>query len=256
METEKETSHKWNNVYSKHFNGMWYPDEEIVRFAARHINRRVGIELYEPKRKTNRILDAGCGIGRHVMFFAEQGFDVYGTDISEEAIEIGKAWAAKHSFKVNLKVDVAEKLNFDNGFFDLVVSTGVLDHIRFSDAKKAIKEISRVLAPKGCVFISLRSTDDSECGRGEKVDKNSFILQEGYEKGIIQHYFDLEELVDLFDGFKIFDVELSECRFPGSFGVDKAFLQTSSLNKKYIDLSKENSLDLKDSRWYVAAEKV
>ena len=37
------------------------------------------------------VLDAGCGTGRHTDFFKRQGFNVYGVDISEEAIKIAIA---------------------------------------------------------------------------------------------------------------------------------------------------------------------
>ena len=117
-------------------------------------------------------------------------------------------------------------------------------------------EIKRILAPNGGEYITLRSTEDSEFCIGEKVDHNTFVLQEGYEKGIIQHYFDLEEIKELFEGFKIFDIELHEERFPSLFTVDKAFLQSSKGSKKYIDLSKPIDMNLKYSRWYIAAEKV
>ena len=180
-----------NDVYSKRFNGMWYPGEGVVKFSARYLQRRVGIDVYDAKRSVGRILDAGCGIGRYAVFFAEQGFDVYGMDISKEAIEIADAWLAKKGLKADLRVGDVEKLPFDDEFFGVVISDGVLDHIPFSNAKKAIKEIERVLAPNGYIYITLRSTEDSEFGRGEKVDHNTFVLQEGYEKWIIQKYFDL-----------------------------------------------------------------
>jgi len=247
---------KWNQVYSKTFGGQWYPDEGVIRFAARYLQRRLGIDAWNVKRKPRRILDAGCGNGRHVIFFAEQGFDVYGIDISKEAIEIANAWLAKKGLKAKLKAGDIEKLPFEDEYFDVVISYGVLDHIPFSKAKKAIEEIKRVCLTNGYIYITLRSTEDSEYGRGEKVDHNTFVLQKGYEKGIIQHFFDLEEIKELFSDLKIFDIEIHEQRFPDIFTVDKAFLQSSKGERKFIELSKPVSLNLKYSRWHIAAEKV
>ena len=102
----------WDKVYSKKFGGTWYPNEGVVRFAARYLKRRVGINVYEKKKKLKRILDAGCGNGRHVVFFATQGYDVYGFDISKEAIKIAKAWLIKEKLKAHLQVSDIEKLNF------------------------------------------------------------------------------------------------------------------------------------------------
>ena len=246
---------KWDDVYKKELSTNWYPMLGIVRFSARYLKRRTGIDLYQVKKDTNRILDVGCGNGNHVVFFAEQGFNVYGIDISGEAIEIANDWLARKGLKADLRVGDIEKLPFDDGYFDVVVSHGVLDHIPFLKAKKAMEEIKRVLLPRGYVFITLRSTEDSEFGRGKEVEHNAFLLQNGYEKGIIQHYFGFEKIRDLFKGFEIFDLELHEEKFPASFTVDKAFLQSSKGLKKCIDMIKPIDLNLKYSRWYIAAEK-
>jgi SAM-dependent methyltransferase len=246
---------KWNEVYLKTFGGMWYPDEGIVRFTARYLKRRLGIDAWDARRKVGRVLDAGCGNGRHVVFLAEQGFDVYGIDISEEAIEIASAWLAKEGLKANLQVGDLRKLPFANDYFDVVISFGVLDHITFPQAKAAFQEIKRACSKGAYLYITLRATEDSECGRGREVDRNTFILQEGYEKGIVQHFFDLGEIEQLLDGFRIFDIECHEERFPDVFTVDKSFLQSSKGEKKFIDLSQRVNLGLKYSRWHIAAEK-
>ena len=247
---------KWDNVYSATFGGTWYPNEGIVRFAARYLQRRTGIDAWDVKRKVRRILDVGCGNGRHVVFFAEQGFDVYGVDISEEAIEITNAWLQRKGLEANLKVGDVVKLPFENQYFEVVISHEVLDHVPFSEAKKAMQEIRRVSADGAYIYITLRSTEDSEYSRGQEIEKNTFILQEGYEKGIIQHFFNLEGIRELLAGFRIFDIELHEQRFPNVFTVDKFFLESSKGEKKIIDLSKSVELNLKHSRWHIAAEKV
>lgn len=246
----------WDEVYSrKRFGGMWYPNEGVVRFTARYLKRRVGVEVYDIKREIRRVLDVGCGNGRHIIFFAEQGFNVYGIDISEEAIKIAKVWLSKKNLTAELLVSDIESLPFVDDYFDVIISFGVLDHITFSKAKSSLDEIKRVLAPDGYVYITLRSTEDAEFGRGKKVDHNTFVLEEGYEKELIQHYFDLEEIKELFEGLKIFDIELHEERFPALFTIDKAFLQSSQTTKRYIELSKLPPMDLKYSRWHIVAEK-
>lgn len=247
---------EWDNIYTDEYRSNWYPMDGIVRFTARYLKRRIGIDRYEIKKDVKKILDVGCGNGNHVHFFAKQGFEVYGIDISEEAINIAKDWMKKEGLTANLRAIDAEKLPFEDKFFDVIISHGVLDHISFSKAKKTMDEIKRVLKPNGYAFITLRSTEDCEFGRGEKTEKNTYILQKGYEKGLIQHYFNLEEIKELFSGFKIFDLNNYQDLFPGMFTIDKSFMQSSKNIKKYIDLSSHVYLNLKYSRWYVAAEKV
>ncbi len=245
----------WNEVYSKNFSGMWYPSEGVVKFTARYLKRKIGIKKYDIKKDVRRILDVGCGNGRHVVFFAEHGYDVYGIDISSKAIEIANTWISMNELNANVKVGNIEKLRFDDEYFDVVILHEVLDHVTFSNAKKSMNEIKRVLTANGYIYITLRSTEDSEFGVGEEVEHNTFILQNGYEKGVIQHYFDLEEIKELLEGFSIFDIELHEEKFPSIFTVYKAFSQSSRKCKKYIDISKHFDMNLKYSRWHIAAEK-
>ncbi len=247
---------KWDRVYSKRFGGTWYPNEGVIRFTARYLQRRVGIDAWEVKTKVRRILDAGCGNARHVVFFAEQGYDVYGLDIAKEAIEIATAWLHNKDLEAHLEVGDVKSLPFEDKFFDVVISCEVLDHVAFSEAKEAMQEIRRVSAKGAYLYVTLRSTRDSEFGRGQETEKNTFILQEGYEKGLIQHFFDLEEIGELLEGFRIFDIECYEQLFPEVYSVDKAFLQSSKGQKRFIDVSGPLDLNLKYSRWHIAAEKV
>jgi hypothetical protein len=46
-------------------------------------------------------------------------------------------------------------------------------------------------------YFDLKSADDSEFGAGEETYKNTFVVGEGFEKGLIQHFFTLEEVHEL-----------------------------------------------------------
>lgn len=246
---------KWNVVHSKRFGGNWYPAEGVVRFAARYIIRRVGTDVYDVKKKVKRILDAGCGNGRHVVLFSKLGYDVYGMDISREAVEVANSWLTKEGLTAHLKVGDVEKLPFKDKFFDVVISYGVLDHVRFPKAKKAVNEIKRVLKDGGYLYITLKTTADSAFGLGKTVEKNTYVLDGGYEKGILQHYFDQGEIKELLKDFRTFDVEIHEERFPKIFTAKKAFLQSSKGTKRHVDVAKTD-FGMRYSRWHIAAEKI
>lgn len=244
-----------DDVYGTKFAIVWYPAKELIQFCARYLKRRTGLDKWQEKRSVNRILDAGCGNGRHVLFFQEQGYETYGVDISSESVELGNEWLKRKGLKPTLQVSDITNLPFDDNYFDVIISYGVLDHISFSAAKKAIKEINRVCNTGGYVYLSLRSTSASEFGRGKKTDKNTFVLQVGHEKGVIQHFFDLKEIEELMRGFKVFDIELGETVFSAKYTLDKQFLQSSQGFKKYFDLTKPLDLSLKNARWHIVAEK-
>ena len=254
MNNQKKS--KWDDVYENNFNGMWYPSEGIIKFSARYLKRRIGVDSWQEKKHVERILDAGCGIGRNVLFFQEQGYDTYGIDISEQAVTNGNEWLCKRKLKPSLMVGSVTEIPFAEQFFDVVISDGVLDHVPFSDAKIAMNQIKRVLAKQGYLYLTLRSSEDCEFDRGQKIDHNSFLLENGYEKGLIQHFFDLKEINELLQDFKIIDFELYEEKFLDEYTVDKSFLQSSKGLKKYVDFSKPLNMNLKYSRWHLAAEKI
>jgi cyclopropane fatty-acyl-phospholipid synthase-like methyltransferase len=242
----------WDDVTVQKSGGQWYPAEPMIRLTARFIQRRVGIDSYDVKRPTNRVLDVGCGNGNHVLFFAEQGFSTAGVDVSKSAIELARQRATERGLDVDLEVGDAADLPWESEMFDLVVSDGVLDHVSFSQAKSILAEIQRVSTPGAYLFLSLRSAADSEWGRGEKVEENTYILQEGYEKGMLQHFFDRRSIKELLDGYEIFDIEHLKREYPTNFSVDKAYLQSSEGIKDQIELE-DAEFSQQYARWWIAA---
>ena len=94
-----------------------------------------------------RVLEVGCGIGSVISEICGRGCAGVGTDISNKAIEYGKG---KYP-GVDLRVGAAEKLEFEDGTFDVVMSFDVLEHLHEVD--EHLKEVSRVLAAGGYYIL-------------------------------------------------------------------------------------------------------
>jgi 2-polyprenyl-3-methyl-5-hydroxy-6-metoxy-1,4-benzoquinol methylase len=94
-------------------------------------------------KKKDRVLEIGCGIGTVVYNLAQKGYDVLGTDISNESIDYGK----KKYPGVKLDVQAAEQLPYCSGSFDVVLSFDLFEHIGQSDIH--LDEVFRVLRPGG-----------------------------------------------------------------------------------------------------------
>jgi len=78
--------------------------------------------------------------------------------------------------------------------------------------------VHRVLQPKGLFYCDLRSTEDYEYGVGEEAGTNTFVVSEGYERGLVQHFFSRAETDELFDGlFRILYSEITENRLGPDF---------------------------------------
>ncbi len=92
-----------------------------------------------------RILDTGCGLGMYVRAFRQFSGEVYGIDVDPDKI-------AEASRELpNLQVAPAEQLPFEDGFFDVVLSHEVWEHV--NDDRAAAREAVRVLRPGGRLVV-------------------------------------------------------------------------------------------------------
>ena len=97
----------------------------------------------------SRVLDAGCGAGEFLRFFAEREFEVYGIDLVQEALERAQQLCPGASLHLG---SLEEPLPFSSGFFDVVWCTEVLEHL-FLPAS-ALKEFHRVLKAGGLLIVT------------------------------------------------------------------------------------------------------
>ena len=109
-----------------------------------------------------RLLDAGCGGGRNLNWFLQNGFEVCSVDESTDAVAQTKALAASLAPALpgnNFRVEPVEQLSFADADFDAVVSSAVLHFARDEDHWRAmVDEMWRVLKPGGIFFARLAST--------------------------------------------------------------------------------------------------
>ena len=61
------------------------------------------VKLFK-RRNVKRVLDLGCGSGRHTVYLAKHGFEVYGIDISRTGIKMTRKFLLKEKLKGNLKI--------------------------------------------------------------------------------------------------------------------------------------------------------
>ena len=109
-----------------------------------------------------KILDAGCGGGRNLVYLLRQGCDVYGVDADPRAIEATRRLAASLAPDLssnNFRVEPVEHMSFPDAFADVVLSSAVL-HFARDDAHfdAMLRSIWRVLKPGGLLFCRLASS--------------------------------------------------------------------------------------------------
>ena len=201
---------EWDTAYANKDNFLFYPHEEIVRFVSRFIRKKVGKDSFCDFGDASaiKVLDLGCGIGRHVVFCEELKLDAYGVDLSQEAIDYAKGWLRELGVRrvdEKLQQGDARRLPWEDDFFDVSLSHGVFDSMPYKIAASAAEELHRVMRPKGLFYCDLISGDDSEDSRefsGEEIVKTK------HEEGTIQCYFNMAKVEKLFERFFV----IEECQ--------------------------------------------
>lgn len=204
MSTQKQ---QWDESYTNRDTFIYYPHEEIVRFISKYVRKRTGVTSFKDARDFGgaaKVLDLGCGQGRHVIYAHEMGLDPYGVDLSDKAIGDAREWAKRAGVaqpEERLKQGDIRHLPWADGFFDVVVSHGVLDSMHFAIACEAMQEAHRVLKPGAFFYCDLVSGDDSAHSREFAEEE---VVEAGRERGTIQSYFNYAKILTLIgDRFEI-----------------------------------------------------
>jgi ubiquinone/menaquinone biosynthesis C-methylase UbiE len=221
---------QWNEIFKNRGRVFLEPQEDMPKIA--RIFKRAGIK---------KVLDFGCGSGRHLILLAKNGFDVYGFDIAEEGIHLAKEWLKKENLKADFKIgSLYEKLPYPDNFFDAVISINSIHHGKIEDIRKAIKELKRVLRPGGLLFVNLRKRRirkydpkkpiiekyGKQKAAYEMIAERTYMPIEGGEKGLIHYLFDKKQIKKEFKNFKIDKIWIS------SSGRHYCFLGTLSAKVK------------------------
>ncbi|XOV92594.1 MAG: class I SAM-dependent methyltransferase [Bacteroidota bacterium] len=122
-------------------------------------------------REGQRLLDAGCGEGRNLIYFLQKNFDVYGIDSEKSSVDL-----VKYMFRNfckdpnNVRQEEISNTTFSSGMFDAIICSRVL---HFSETElhflKSWEQLIRMLKSGGILYLSM----DSMIGFANKVTKLS-----------------------------------------------------------------------------------
>jgi SAM-dependent methyltransferase len=206
----KSWDKRWDRVYSEQgFRGK-YPDEFVVRFVAGKFFR-----LPMNKRKQIRILDLGCGPGRHVIFLSQEGFQAYGIEASPSAVKLCKAKLKEVKLKAKVRVGDFTRLPYPDNYFDAVIDCASIQHNRISQVRVVLKEIKRTLKKGAELFSMVRTSGDYAFAKARKVEKGTFTDYDKFDLngvGLI-HFFSPAEIRSLFSKFARYSYEYTERSF-------------------------------------------
>jgi cyclopropane fatty-acyl-phospholipid synthase-like methyltransferase len=146
-----------------------YPHEQVVRWSFRNLPR--------DRARQTKVLDLGCGAGRHAIFYAAEGFDVDACDISAVGLRELRTAAAQRGVQLRTHQCPGHDLShYASDSFDAVLSFGVIYYMSNSEAEQTFREIFRVLKPGGKCFCVLRSDSDGRILRATLIDRSTWRI--------------------------------------------------------------------------------
>jgi tellurite methyltransferase len=151
-------------------------------------------------RPGDRVLDAGCGSGRNLVYLLRAGFDVWAVDANPHAVAEVRELA--RGLRPDLpgdrfRVESIERLSFADAAFTVVLSSAVLHFASGDEQFDAVVDgMWRVLAPGGVLFVRLATTIGME-GRVRPLANRRYLLPDGTERYLADEAMLMERTVRL-----------------------------------------------------------
>ena len=159
-----------------------------------------------------RVLDIGCGLGRHTVYLAARGFDVTATDNAPAAL----AACRKSLDDLNLHAELLQlgmtAMAFPSGRFDGVVASNVIHHADLATLERILTSITEMLAPAGLFVWVTPTPRHFAFGRGREVEPNTWIGSEAADGDLPHHYSTEAEVRALLHAYEVLAIEERDYR--------------------------------------------
>ena len=135
-----------------------------------------------------RVLDAGCGEGRNLVYLLRAGYEVFAADADPRSIASVRQMAAALAPRLpaaNFRAEPLEQMTFPEASVDAVLSSAVL-HFARDDAQfeAMLRGMWKVLEPGGLLFCRLASTIGI-ADRVERIKGRRFRLPDGSDRYLV-----------------------------------------------------------------------
>jgi len=136
-----------------------------------------------------RVLDAGCGSGRNLVYLLRAGYAVYGVDADPQSVEsvrsLARMLAPALPAASHFRVEAIEQMSFEDASADVVISNAVLHFSRDDGHFEAmLLAMWRVLKPGGLFFCRLASTIGME-SHVVRIDGRRYRSPDGAERYLV-----------------------------------------------------------------------
>lgn len=168
--------------------------------------------------KRQKILDAGCGEGRNLVYFIRENYQVYGIDQNPDAIRMAQylARSIDQDYPAGrFREGDVRTMPFEDQEFNVVLSSAVLHFAENADDfKRQFKELMRVLKQDGILFARLAALQGME-KKARPIGDGKYFLPDGSVRFLITETL-LEEMMnehglEYIEPFKIVIVDNQRC---------------------------------------------
>jgi cyclopropane fatty-acyl-phospholipid synthase-like methyltransferase len=207
---------EWEDIFEEQgrvFTGPHQDMERVVQIFGKH--------------QVKKVLDVGCGSGRHLVYLSKRGFETYGFDVSQSALSLAHEWLEEEGLQATIiKHQMEQRFPYQDSFFDAVISTQVIHHNRMREILFTVSEIERVLRLGGVIFVSFPifsevPSEGKKDWKLEQIEPGTYIPHRGPEAGIPHHYFTEGEIYKVFVNFDIQSIHIDETSHRCVLGIKK-----------------------------------
>lgn len=179
----------------KNVKGLKFPDEYFIKFFFKN-----GLHRYTNKT----FLELGCSNGCNLSLPYLYGNHVIGVDFNQELIDFAqfnfKSLNQDNNFSFTCE-DMRTFVKNKNHSVDVLVLANSVYYIPKNDFIQILKDIKKTLKKDIPLFIRFRALEDYRYGKGEEVDKDAFIINNGItgEDGAFCKFYSKEEMIALLE---------------------------------------------------------
>jgi tellurite methyltransferase len=191
MKSKKDT---WDNHWESDEDHSWWkkPAPEVIDFIAS-----------QTPQERPKVLDLGCGFGRHSIAFAQAGFSVTAVDVSEAAVSHLNNWASGLSLEINTLVCIVSSDQLPRDNFDIILAYNVIYHGYRHEFTAAVEHVGRLLKTGGLFYFTCPTRADGKYGIGTQVAPHTYMCKKSMIPGDIHYFADETDLDELLTAFSL-----------------------------------------------------
>lgn len=197
----------WEKFYKSKLEDNWtkVPYDDVVRLFKNSAVK----EYNKTHTEKQKLLELGFGSGINLLHGAIQGYDVYGIDISEDAINYAKNLFQKNNMHASFYNASTDNMPFEDNFFDVIMESGLLVCLDKNQYLNTISEIQRILKKDGLCYVSCYGESDMRILNACPKINDDFMVKYNYKNSELYiNKYSVNDVLNIFKkDFELVDLE-------------------------------------------------